>query len=267
VRAAVSPYRPGQPLLTEPPRLAEELVSFVAPNSPEADQYRTVRHVLERLHHDSGFRVVAVASPGPGEGKTLTTLNLAGSLAQSPGARVLVIDADLHRPSVAERLGLAQARTPGLAEAIMNGGYPLAQIARRLDSLNISVLVAGSPHGAPYELLASPRFEALLGEARLLYDYVLVDTPPVVPLTDSRQLGRLVDGYLIVVAAHRTPRRLLREAINLLDSTKIVGVVFNGDDRPLNSYSGYYAAYQPPSRSSSGPAELWQRALKLGRQA
>ena len=266
MKAAVSRYEPAQSTEIEWSRLAEELVSFVAPTSPGADQYRTVRHVLERLHRDSGFQVLAVTSPCPGEGKTLTALNLAGSLAQSPGARVLVIDADLHRPAVAEYLGLARTRAPGLAEAIMTGGYSLAQTVRRLDSLNVSVLVSGVSYAAPYELLASPRFEALLGEARRLYDYVLIDTPPVVPLTDSRLLGRWIDGYLVVVAAHRTPRRMLTEALNLLDAAKIIGVMFNGDDRPLNSYSGYYA-YHPPPPSGSGKAGWWQRALKLGRHA
>ena len=79
----------------------EQLVSLVAPTSVQADQYRGLRHSIERMHRDAGLQVLAVTSPGAGEGKTVTTLNLAGSLAQSPQTRVLVIDADLHRPSVA----------------------------------------------------------------------------------------------------------------------------------------------------------------------
>jgi Mrp family chromosome partitioning ATPase len=78
--------------------VAEQLVSLVAPSSVEADQYRALRHTIERLHRDAALQVIAVTSPGAGEGKTVTTLNLAASLAQSPATRVLVIDADLHRP-------------------------------------------------------------------------------------------------------------------------------------------------------------------------
>jgi capsular exopolysaccharide synthesis family protein len=232
--------------------LVEELVSFVAPASLEADQYRTLRHAVERLRHDSGFQVFAIASAGAGDGKTVTTLNLAGSLAQSPETRVLVVGADLHRPAMTEYLGLAR-RSPGLAEAILNQEYGLAQAVRRLDSLNVSVLPAGDAQGRPYELLASPRLEGLLGEARRLYDYVLIDTPPVVPLADCRLLGRWVDGFIVVVAAHKTPRKLLAEALSLLEPAKLLGVVFNGDDQPLSPYYGYYGHAHRPSRASARP--------------
>jgi protein-tyrosine kinase len=243
----------------EQSRLAEELVSFVAPASLEADQYRTLRHAVERLRNDSGFQVFAIASAGAGDGKTVTTLNLAGSLAQSPEARVLVVCADLHRAAVSQYLGLA--RSPGLAEAILNKECGLAQAVRRLDLLNVSVLPAGTAQARPYELLASPRIEGLLAEARRLYDYVLIDTPPLVPLADCRLLGRWVDGFIVVVAAHKTPRKLLAEALTLLEPAKVLGVVFNGDDQPLAPYYGYYGHQHPPSRASASP--VWRRrALK-----
>ena len=237
-------------------RLAEELVSFLAPASVEAEQYRTLRHVVERLRRDSGCQVIAITSAGAGDGKTVTTLNLAGSLAQSPEARVLVICADLHRAAVTERLGLTRQHSPGLAGAILNEECGLAQAVCRFDSLNLSVLIAGDAQARPYELLASPRLEHLLAEARRLYDYVLIDTPPVVPLADCRLVGRWVDGFIVVVAAHKTPRKLLAEALNVLDAAKVLGVVLNGDDRPLAPYYGYYghepAARLPPARRSVG---------------
>jgi capsular exopolysaccharide synthesis family protein len=248
----------------EQSRLAEELVSFVAPASLEADQYRTLRHAVERLRHDSGFQVFGIASAGAGDGKTVTTLNLAGSLAQSPEARVLVVCADLHRAAVTQYLGFAR-RSPGLAEAILNEEYGLAQAVRRLDSLNVSVLLAGDAQARPYELLASPRLEGLLAEARRLYDYVLIDTPPVVPLADCRLLGRWVDGFIVVVAAHKTPRKLLAEALSLLEPAKVLGVVFNGDDQPLSPYYGYYGHQHRPSRASARPSVWWRRALKQQR--
>jgi capsular exopolysaccharide synthesis family protein len=220
-------------------QLAEPLVSFAAPDSLEAEQYRTLRHSVERVARAERAQVFAVTSPGAGEGKTITTLNLAGSLAQSPEARVLVIDADLHRPSVARYLGIS-GRSPGLAEAIIDEDRGLAYAVRRLDSLNLSVVLAGGRSAGPYELLASPRLEQVLAEARRSFDYVLIDTPPVVPLADSRLLSRVIDGYIVVVSAHTTPRKLLAEALDLLDRTKVVAIVFNGDDRPLSSYYGGY---------------------------
>jgi len=250
-------------------RLVEELVSFLSPASLEADQYRTLRQLVERLRRESAFQVLAVTSATPGDGKTITTLNLAGSLVQSPNTRVLVIDADLHRPAVAGYLGLGDARTHGLAETILHDDYSLGRAVRHLEPLNLSVLLSGDGHMAPYELLASPRLEGLLAEARRRYDYVLIDTPPVVPLADCRLLGRWVDGFIVVVAAHKTPRKLLVEALKLLDPEKVVGVVFNGDDRPLSPYYGYYGysdSERTPSRSPARPSSWWRRAPNRHKQ-
>jgi capsular exopolysaccharide synthesis family protein len=243
----------------EPLRLAEPLVSFLMPVSLEADQYRTLRQLVERRRSDAACQVVAVTSAAAGEGKTVTALNLAGALAQSSNSRVLVIDADLHRPSVAAYLGLTDRRAPGLAEAILHEEFGLAQAVRRFDSLNVSVLLAGDGKLGPYELLSSPRLEKLLRDARAFYDYVIIDTPPVVPLVDSRLLGRWVDGFIVVVAAHKTPRKLVAEALNLLDPVKVIGMVFNGDDRPLAAHYGYYGYSQP----SGGRTSWWRRALSL----
>jgi capsular exopolysaccharide synthesis family protein len=220
-------------------RLSEKLVSLVAPDSCAADQYRALRHTVERLRRDDGFLVIGVTSPCPGDGKSITALNLAGALAQSPDARVLVIDADLRRPSVADYLGITP-RSPGLAEAILDPASELPRVVRSLDSFNLSVLTAGSPRVGPYELLNSPRLDALLRDARRHYDCVLIDTPPAVPLPDCRLIERLVDGFLLVVAAHKTPRKLVAEALNLLDPAKVVGIVFNADDRSRSADYAYY---------------------------
>ena len=222
---------------------ARQLVSLVAPASVEADQYRGLRHTVERLHKDAGLRLLAVTSPGPGDGKTVTTLNLAGALAQGPGVRVLVIDGDLHRPSVGEYLGVDRPHSPGLADVISREDGDWSRTIRAVGNHNLSVLLAGECEAGAYELLNSPRFETLLREARRSFDYILVDTPPLVPLPDGRVVAQLVDGVIIVVAAHRTPRRALADAISVLDPAKVIGTVFNGDDRPLSPYSGYYGHY------------------------
>jgi Mrp family chromosome partitioning ATPase len=101
-------------------RVSEKLVSLVAPESYAADQYRALRHVIERRRRENGYHVIGVTSPCPGDGKTLTALNLAGALAQAAGSRVLVIDADLRRPSVAASLGLERPWSPGLSEALLD---------------------------------------------------------------------------------------------------------------------------------------------------
>jgi protein-tyrosine kinase len=246
---------------------AEQLVSLVAPASMEADQYRGLRHTVERMRRDAGLQMLAVTSPGAGDGKTITTLNLAGSLAQSPDTRVLVVDADLHRPSVAEYLGLDDPHGPGLVDVIVREECKLAQTVRRLERLNLSVLPSGVCESGVYELLNSPRIESILVEARRDFDFVLIDTPPLVPLPDCRILGQWVDGFMIVVTAHRTPRRALAEALNLLDPAKLIGLVFNADDRPLTPYSSYYGysgSKDGPSQASRSGSSWWRRALASG---
>jgi capsular exopolysaccharide synthesis family protein len=237
--------------------IAQQLVSLLATDSYESDQYRTLRHIVEQLRQESGLKVLAVTSPGPGEGKTTTALNLAGALAQSPHARVLVVDADLRRPSVSEYLGLDRLQGPGLVDALADPACDMRRAIRRLDGFSLSVLPAGLPHPSPYELLNSRRFEELLRESGELYDYVVVDTPPLVPLPDCRLVGKSVDGFLVVVCAHKTRRGILAEALQSLDPAKVIGIVFNGDHRPNGGYSGYYQYYRAAGDRQSGRWREW----------
>ena len=95
---------------------------------------------------------------------------------------------------------------------------------------NLDVLPAGTLRPAPYEVLKSPRLGELLEEARRRYDYVVLDTAPLVAVPDSRLLGKWVDGFLVVVAAHRTPRKLVAETLDLMEPAKLIALLFNGDD-------------------------------------
>jgi len=242
-------------------QVAEPLVSLLAPGCFAADQYRTLRHAIEQLRRSGNLHVLAVTSPGPGEGKTVTTLNLAGSLAQSPDLRVLVIDTDLRRPTVGRYLGLPIERLRGLADLIADSRFELGDAVIHLRQFNLAVLPAGLRDSGFYELLNSPRVDGLMREARRLYDIVLVDTPPLLPLPDCRLLSRSVDAFLLVVAAHRTPRRMVTESVAVLDPTKLIGVVFNGDDRPAAGQYGkfgyYYRYYKDPKDRQ---LTWWQRA-------
>jgi len=220
--------------------VAEQLVSLVAPGSIAVDQYRGLRYSIERLRKESGLHAIAVTSPSPGDGKTVTTLNLAGTLAQAQDARILVIDADLRKPSVAAYLALDGLRSPGLSDALRDPRYELHQIVRHLKGFNLWVVPAGPPELAPYELLSSARLDALLREARRDFDFVLVDTPPALVMPDCNLIKRSLDGLVMVVAAHKTPRKLVAEALSQLDRAKMLGIVFNGDDQPTSSYYGYY---------------------------
>jgi len=216
--------------------------SVAAPGSLAAEQYQGLRLKVERLQQTRGVRVVAVTSPGASDGKTVTSINLAAALARGSSARVLLIDADLRRPAIARHLGLSEGDGDGLAAAIDDESKELVDVVRRVDYPHgLAVIAAGPATVEVHELLRSPRFEHLLQQARESYDFIVLDTPPLVPVCDAAVLSRLVDGVLVVVAAHETPRKLLGEALSLLDESKTLGIVFNGDDRSLfKKYDAYY---------------------------
>jgi protein-tyrosine kinase len=221
------------------PEMAGEMVSFLAPGSREADQYRALRYCIEE-RHQQGVQVIGVTSPAPGEGKTLTCVNLAGTLGQARDRRVLLIDADFHQASVGRFLGISSAGGPKLGDIIRADGGQVAHAVHRIDALNLSVILPGALDGSAYDLLDSPRFEQIIRDARAQYDFIVIDTPPVMVLPDVRVISRVVDGFVLVVAAHRTTRAALTGSLELLDRSKIIGTVLNGDDRRHKAYESYY---------------------------
>lgn len=218
----------------------EQLVTLTKPRSFEAEQYRTLCQIVESRARSRGQRVLAVSSAGIGDGKTTTALNLAGALARSDGSRVLLIDGDLRRPAVATQLGIHGPSRPGLAEALRDQEVSLSAGLHRLPDWNLSVLTAGKVDESPYDLLKSHVFPRLLEAARRDFDFVLIDCPPLLAVPDCRLIEPVVDGFLLVVSADSTPRRLLEETLNILPADKVMGIVFNRDARPLSGYYGYY---------------------------
>jgi capsular exopolysaccharide synthesis family protein len=229
------------PAQTELSGLDPCLVSFSAPESFEAEQYRVLRHLVERIRGENGRTcLVAVTSPSAGDGKTTTALNLAGALAQSEESRVLVIDADLRRPAVEERLGKKSADTRGLVDIVGQSCLTLQDVTIRYESLNLSILPAGSSPLSFYEVFRAPRLRSLLDEVRRQYDYIIIDTPPLLPVSDCRLIEKWVDGFFVVVRAHKTPRKLVQEALSVIDEEKILGLVLNSGDPPVFGYDRYY---------------------------
>ncbi len=234
-----------------PPSLDEvdaHLVSLVAPESPEAEQYRTLRYEVEYIHKPGKCTTVAVCSALPGEGKTVTAINLAGALAQDSKSRVLLVEVDLRRPAVTvgDQLALGDVAGRGLVDAVLDPSLSLEEVVRHVPHFNLTVLPAGKRSGSPYEVLNSPRFGELLTQARQRYDYLVLDAPPVLPVPDCRLISKWVDSMLMVVAAHSTPREALEEALNLMRPASVLGLVFNGYDRASGKYYGYGYGYGHP---------------------
>lgn len=241
-----------QPTGASPQNVDQHLVSILAPSSFEAEQYRVLRHVLKGRRKLDACTTIAVSSAIPGDGKTTTAINLAAALAQDPDTRVLLVDADIRRSSISKYLELGDASGTGLVDMVQNATLELKKAVRSLTRLNFSILQAGTPPEAPHEVLNSPRLGQVLEEARRYYDYIVLDSPPIVPVPDCRILAKLVDGILLVVAAHTTPRQLVAEAMDAMEPEKLIGLVFNNDDRPFGGYGyyyhGYYSAHVQPRK-------------------
>lgn len=228
------------------------LVSLLSPASFEAEPYQTLCNLLGQMHQEKGLSVIALSSPAVGDGKTTNAVNLAGALAQTHNARVLLADLDLRRPSVSAYLGLATSNHYSLVDAIKDPNLPLDEVVRPCPPFNFVTLLNDRAVAAPHDVLRAQRLGELLAEVRLSYDYVVVDTPPFIPFSDCQFLSRWVDGFLIVVSAHKTPRKLLEAAINAVDPDKMVGLVFNSDDRPVFGYASYYAYGPSPQQRQMG---------------
>jgi protein-tyrosine kinase len=251
-----------KPVMGFPRDIDQHLVSFLAPTTFEAEQYRSLRHTIEQVHRDTGaLSLIAISSPAVGDGKTTTAINLAGTLAQNSEIRVLLIDMDLRHPSMVRTLGLHHVASPGLVDVITNPNLSLEAVAFSYLRPNLSIIPAGCSLANPYEVLKSHRLGELLEEARQSYDYVVIDTPPLIPFPDCRLLSRWVDGFLVVVTAHRTPRKLLEEALNIMEPTKITGLVFNSDDQPVFGYYHSYYAYDSAGGSATATGPL-SRVMK-----
>ena len=241
---SLSPVRPDEfPRSEEVTNLDSRLVSLTKPDSFEADQYRMLRFAVDRECPVNGCRVIAITSPVSGDGKTLTAVNLAGAIAKASEARVLLLDADLRRPAIGQVLGRNGQDSWGLIDAILDRRRNLEHAAWRLEQFNLSVVTSRRPESDTYELLASARFGELICDARQRFEYIVIDSPPVLPIPDTRLLGEWVDGFLIVVAANKTPRKLLEETLALLGPAKILGLVFNSEKYHHSRYGKYYYAY------------------------
>ena len=255
-------------LVSSPETIEGHLVSLLAPQTFEAEQYRMLSYLVEQLHADAGLSVLAVSSPTVGDGKTTTAINLACALTQLPGARVLLVDLDIRRPCVSANLGIKGGNTRGLVDFVKDPNLGLEAVLRAYPSSKLTLLFAGKIPPTPYDILQSSRLEELIEEARQSYDYVVLDTPPLIPFPDCRLIERFVDGFLVVIGAHKTPRRLVTEAISIIDPEKVIGAVFNSDDHPaFGDYSYYtYGTYHPGKEQSGAFGGLMKNLTTLFRR-
>ena len=220
-------------------RLDPRLVAAVAPQSLAAEQYRLLRTRVKRAENGRQVRTIVVTSPSKGDGKSLTAANLALTMAQEFHERVLLIDADFRRPSVARLFGVTDA--PGLTDVLL-GGAELDSALISLGEQRLTVLPAGRPTAHPTELLGSTTMRRVLDTLRSRFDHILIDMPPVAPIADVHVVAPMADGLLMIVRAGVTAKPAIEAALEGLDTAKVLGLVLNDAEesrRTRSAYEGY----------------------------
>jgi capsular exopolysaccharide synthesis family protein len=205
-------------------RLNPMLVAGLAPMSPAAEQYRALRTRLTHADGTTSLNSMLITSPQKGEGKSVTAANLALTMAQELQRRVVIVEADLRKPSLQRLFGLPPG--PGLSE-FLGGAAELREVMKPLANHHLTVIPGGSAPMNPAELLGSTAMRRLLDHLRTRFDRVILDTPPVLPLADVAVLAPIVDGVLLVVRAGVTTKPAIENALRGFDSSRLVGIVLN----------------------------------------
>jgi tyrosine-protein kinase len=219
------------------------------PSGPGSERFRLIRMALRNAAGGKLPKVLLITSPLPKDGKSTVALNLAASLSEGGKYKILLLEADLHRPSILETLGLDWMS--GLSEVLQGGELPAAVI-RRIEPLDFYLMSAGRSSDNPSELFQGEKFNALLQDLKASFDCVLVDSPPAFPLADVVALKANVDGVLLVARAGATPREAVRETIQLFKPGKVLGLILNAEEEVNQIYAKYY--YRKNLSNSSGRA-------------
>ncbi len=249
-----------------------EIVYFTHPDSPTAEGYRNLRTNIQFLNLEQEIRLIMVTSSSPEEGKTSVALNLGAALSEM-GKRVLVVEADLRRPVLDKFLPEAPAK--GLTDIIM-GAATLEDALAGSGHENLELLTSGVKPPNPAELVSSQTMQALLKKLRESYDYVIVDAPPVLAVSDAVAMAPMMDGILVVASHGIANREGARHTMELLGKVEapVLGVVINNVEMAGRYGYGYYSPYHYYSYSYSTSGEegkpstwtAWKRLLRKGKK-
>ena len=228
-----------------------ELSVLEKPGAAISEAYRALRTSVLLSLAEQPPKVLLVTSSQPGEGKTSTSLNLAATLAQK-GSRVLLVDADMRRPGLSKAL---RVDTGNGLSGILTGAYEYDEtLLKRVEGLDtLYLLSAGSRAPNPAELLCSIKMEKLVQTLRQKFDHVVIDSPPILPITDATIISTLVDGVIMVVESDKTSRAALNRACRVMEHSggRILGTVFNKVDTRRDGYYGYRYYHGYYTRSAS----------------
>ena len=241
-------------------RFDPRLCYYHRPGSREAEAFRTIRAGLMHLGVPGRGQIMQITSPEPGDGKSVSAANLALAIAQT-GKRVLLIDADLRRPTIHELCRLPQEI--GLTD-VLRGEIDWPNAVRETQIDGLSVMTAGDCPENPGELLVGPRLGDFLAAARKEYDFLVVDTPPVLAVSDAAVIAPSTDGVVLVVRMMKNKRGALRRTIETLSThgVRLLGVTANDVDPSKETYrsTDYDVYYKGGRESQSGPASALKGA-------
>jgi capsular exopolysaccharide synthesis family protein len=226
------------------------LLCLTDSGSPAAEAFRLLGVRLRHLRRQRSLKTVLITSTIPEEGKSLVSANLACTLAPGSHERTLLLEGDLRRPSLSQKFGLG--RNPGLCECL-KGERSLASSIYQLEGLNLWILPAGSTPSDAQELLQSGKLSALMEELTAWFDWIIIDSPPVLPLADTSVWMRLADGILLVTRQGTTQKRALLRGLEALEHKKLIGGIVNGSESAANSY--YYYSSAAVSRPQDASAK------------
>jgi len=234
-------------------KIEEHIVAFHDPTSPIGEQYKILRTNIQTANKEKGHRAFILTSSINSEGKTITAINLAITMAHDLNNKsILLIDADMRKGKISRYLGIN--RNPGLSE-VLKGETEVDATFVSPDIANLTVILAGKPIRNPAELLGSKKMESLISSLKSRFDYIFIDTPPLMPVTDACLLSHFTDGAIMVLQAGRTQREVIVHAETRLRQSggKILGYVVTNVEFHLPQYLyryvhdyGHYA-YQAES--------------------
>src|SRR5678816_2112941 len=220
-----------------PSRVEPHLIAVSQPRSAYTEKYRELRTKLLQASERMQMRAIVITSAGVAEGKTLTALNLAWLLAQTDGVRALVIDSDLRRPCATDYLGIEAP--VGLSE-VLGGQLSLEDAIVRLEPSGLHLLPGGRPRDDVAELLSGPSYGRILSEVRRMFDFIIIDAPPLGIFTDASVLMARADAALMVVRAGKTRYAVVDKLLEQIPRERLLGVILNRAEDQPDSTSYYY---------------------------
>lgn len=207
-----------------------------------AEQFRTLRSRLHQIRNDQPLRTILITSSVSGEGKTFVASNLAHAIVRKADQRVILIDGDLRRPRLHKLLGAPSS--PGLSDYLSGNADVMQIIQHGTENENLCFIPAGSAVANHSELLSSEKVKTLLNHLTTIFDWVIIDSPPCLPVADAGVLATLCDGVLVVLRANSTPAAAIQKTCQQLEGRNIVGVVLNGASEDHAYDSTYYYKYE-----------------------